>query len=128
MDNRPDTTSDKQVSSDIFGSCHRYPTLPSKPSETLEEPPSVKVQKQPVTLEVKLTVKAKSATSIVKPTVKVKSARKVKPTLKVNRQFNQTAIQTVKRTVKPRRDTENVPKRKAESAMESDTWEPFALQ
>ena len=27
VDNRPDTPSDKQVLSDIFGSCRRYPTI-----------------------------------------------------------------------------------------------------
>ena len=27
VDNRPDTPSDKQILSDIFGSCLRYPTI-----------------------------------------------------------------------------------------------------
>ena len=59
-------------------------------------------------------------------TPKVKSATShVKPTVKVNRQFNQPATRTVKRAVKLRRDIESVRKRKAEPAMESDRWEPF---
>ena len=33
VDNRPDTPSDKQVLSDIFGSCRRYPTINSSGSE-----------------------------------------------------------------------------------------------
>ena len=85
VDNRPrlDTTSDKQVLSDIFESCHCYPTLTNKPRETFEEQPRTTVQDQPVTL--KPTVKAKSSTSNVKQTLKVKSAKpNVKPTVKVN--------------------------------------------
>ena len=38
VDNLPDTTSDKQILSDIFGSCRRYPTINSsaKSDETVE--------------------------------------------------------------------------------------------
>lgn len=108
---RPDTTSDKQVLSDIFGSCHCYPTLTNKPRETFEEQPTTTVQDQPVTL--KPTVRVKSSTSNVKQTLKVKSAKpNVKPTVKVN--------PTLKLREKAR-------KRKADPAMESVRWKRFAL-
>ncbi|CAH3154550.1 unnamed protein product [Porites lobata] len=49
VDNKPDTPSDKQVLSDIFGSCRRYPTInsPAKSVETVKttmksSPPIVK--------------------------------------------------------------------------------------
>lgn len=149
VDNPPDTSNDKQVLSDIFRSCHCYPTLTSKPSKSSDEPPTVTGQEQPgafkptvqaksATLKVKQPVKVTAGTSNVKqpvkvtsvkvkPTVKAKPA-KVKPTVKVNRQFKQPAMQTVKRAVKPRRDTEKARKRKADPVMESVTWEPFELR
>ena len=51
FDNRPDTSIDKQVLLDIFGSCHCYPTLSNKPSKSSEEPSTVTGQEQPVTRE-----------------------------------------------------------------------------
>ena len=138
VDKRPDTSNDKQVLSDIFGSCHCYSTLTNKPSKSSEEPSTVTGQEQQVTLKltvqltsatlkVKKAVKVTSLTSNVEKTVQAKPA-KVKPSVKVNRQLNQPAIQTVKRAVKPRGDAEKARKRKAESAMESVSWEPFELQ
>ena len=68
VDNRPDTPSDKQVLSDIFCSCRRYPTINSstKSVETVK----TTNYKENISCEARLTVKSplvvKSSPAIAK--------------------------------------------------------------
>ena len=68
VDNRPDTPSDKQVFSGIFGSCRRYPTI--KSSAKLVETVKTTSYKENIACEVRSAVKWPPAVKSSPPIVK----------------------------------------------------------